>query len=203
VAEFDYSEFWTFGEAWVRGAARVKWVNWTPDLSKRDERLRWVNDTSNGRIVPDAPIPFRQDEGRRWLDWVGSSLVSFKLVSDRLIGVLREQRATGWSTYPVQVTARNGDEIAGYHGFAVTAHALPRWDMSQPTIVPPPVPEGSAITGWKGLFFEAPSWNGSDVFSVDGQIVCTSRVHAALSDADLTNVSYECVTDWMREWDVR
>jgi hypothetical protein len=156
---------------------------------------------SCGLLVPDEAVRFRQDQGRKWCDWAGTSYF-LDLVSERLLGVLADRGATGWSTYAVSVLARDGSDVAGYRGFAVTAKADPAWELSQPTIQSPKVQHGPAYKAWRGLCFEPSTWDGSDVFRVAGQLVCTERVYTALRDAELSNVGYERVTEWMRDWKV-
>lgn len=198
MTEFDYSPFWSFAEGWLPTAARVDWEGWTPDLSKR-ENMQWARDVTSGALVPDEAIPFRQGAGRDWRDWLGSTYF-LDLVSERFVAVLRRQGATGWSTFPVRVTARGGEEVPGYHGFAVRSKAQPAWSLSQPMIIPPATPEGRSISGWRGLFWEPETWDGSDIFRVSSQWICTERIYEALHSADVRNVTFERVTDWVREW---
>jgi hypothetical protein len=199
MAVFDYNPFWSFGEAWLPTAARVSWEGWTPDLSKRDERLQWVKDLATGHLVPDEPVPFRQHAGRDWRDWLGSDFF-LDLVSEHLVAVLRRHNATGWATFPVRVIARNGAEVSGYHGFAVRSEAQPARDSSQPMIVQPAAAEGRSTSGWRGLYWEPETWDRSDIFRVGGQWVCTERVYESLQSAGLRNVAFERVTDWVRQW---
>ncbi len=201
MPEFDYSPFWTFGDAWTPGAVRVLWTDWTPDRSQSRQRLQWTKDVCSGRLIPEHPLPFQQKSGRVWSDWIGSDFL-FALVSERFAGVLRKLSATGWGVYPVQLLARDGSSVSGYHGFSITSTAEAADHLSQAMIRPPDNSGGSARSVWRGLYWKPETWDGSDIFRVAGQLVCTERVYAALVAANLKNVACVRVTEWEREWSI-
>src|SRR3954470_24112661 len=66
---------------------------------------------ARGEVQPEAPIRFVKAEGRRLLDYIGTTHVALVLISPRFQEVLEDHGFTGWSTYDVEL-----DSAAGYRG---------------------------------------------------------------------------------------
>jgi len=187
VAGFDHARFFVLGEDFTRGALRVRPVR----------TLRSAERLTRGEVTRKRPLAFERDEGSRPHDLVGSTHGPV-LVSDRLLGALHG--VSGWTTYPVAIEGVEG----GYHGLAVTGRAGPVDDALSPRVMlPPPVPEGNALPGRRGLLFRPETWDGSDVFLLgDSTItVVTEAVRDALRAARVTNVALEPITEVERVWD--
>jgi hypothetical protein len=124
------------------------------------------------------------------------------LISDKFLDVLRG--FTGWQTYAVRIVGRGGDEVPGYHGLSVTGRCgRIEWEKSERMILPPPVPEGRTMAGWRGMYFSPSSWDGSDVFVPDDEstyVIVTDEVRAAAERARLTNVIFTRLTEFERSW---
>jgi hypothetical protein len=153
VAGFDHGRFYRFGEGFMRGSLRAR-----PDPALFDSAFP----LARGEATLDAPGRFTYDEGTRARDIVGTTYPPLKLVSDRLVGALAG--FTGWTTYPVELTGRDGEPLPGYHGFAVT-----------------------------GRLVEPDDWDGSDVFVTgEGALTFVSEpVRDALLAAGVKNVRLE------------
>jgi hypothetical protein len=132
-------------------------------------------------------------------DFIWTTLAIPKLVSDRVVGLLRAEDVTGWSLYPVRVVGKNGLEIQGFHGLAVVGRCGPfDGSKSQMIIKPPPVPRGRPAPYRKGLYFDPVTWDGSDVFCSEdgsGTVVVTRRVHELFRRHKVTNVYLESLVD--------
>lgn len=151
-----------------------------------------------GEIRPQKPLVFEYMKGASGStprDLVSTSLVSLRLISDRVISVLRE--FSGWGTYPVEVYGKKGERIPGYHGLAVTGRCGPIDDSrSRPAVYPPAVPQGRPTLVWIGLYFDPETWDGSDVFLPEdsANIFVTEAVKEAFEKAKITNVEFTPLT---------
>ena len=76
-----------------------------------------------GEVVPDEPVVFRRHLGNVPRDLVMGASVSLLLISEHVRSILAGGSFTGWATYPVRLLDRRGDEVAGYHGLAVTGRS--------------------------------------------------------------------------------
>jgi hypothetical protein len=193
--EFDFARFHLIGEGFTRGALRVR---------ARAELPADPQQLTRGEAAVVEPIVFDHDQGTRPHDFVGTTWAALDLVSDRFIDVLRDGRFTGWDTYPVVIVGKDGEEVAAYHGLAITGRCgRVEWEKSERVILPPPVPQGRATTGWRGLYFSPSSWDGSDLFvPSDGStyVIVTDAVKAAIEKRRLTNIHFKRLTEFDRNW---
>lgn len=146
-----------------------------------------------GEWQPPEPVVLRADRGGQATDILWTTFPPLVCISRRLVELLQEHRFTGWSTYPVEVYGRRGEQLADYFGFAVTGrageHDLRR---SQVVIKPPPVEGGQPWEVLKGIYFENDFWDGSD-FCLMGStisIIVTRRVVQAFKRAKIRNVEF-------------
>lgn len=152
-----------------------------------------------GEVRPDRPLIFdfkKGASGSTAYDFVGTTLPPLKLISDRVVEVLRS--FSGWSTYPVEVYGKKGERIPGYHGLSITGRCGPIDDSrSQPRIRPPASPAGRATREWIGLYFDPATWDGSDLFLPRGSggTFVTEAVKTALERARITNVQFTPLTE--------
>jgi hypothetical protein len=113
--------------------------------------------------------------------------------------LLKNERVTGWRTYPVEVTDRQGAVIPAYRGFAVTGRCGPfDSSKSQMIIKPPPVPRGRPAPYRRGLYFDPTTWDGSDVFCSENGwlfVVVTQRVQELFRRHKVTNVRFQRLVD--------
>jgi hypothetical protein len=182
----DVHDIFLLGNAHKRGALHVEPV----------EPINDPFDVARGRDLKKRV--FRQLMGSRAYDWVGTTEAVLRLVSTRLVGILREAEVTGWTTYEVQVLSKRGDEFEGYHGFAVTGVCGPI-DNSKSHRVwrEPVVPGGEKHQVWLGFYPDLSAWDGSDVFGVPstGYVFVTTRVKILLEKHKVTNVRFQRLTE--------
>ena len=149
-----------------------------------------------GRV--DTPVRLVTKMGSQAMDVLWSDWIAIVVVSSRLVGVLRAIGATGWSTYPVDASDRNGAPLDGYAGLAITGR-VGALDRTRSEIIqkPAPTPTGTAYAMLKGLYFDEGTWDGSDIFLVEDTlyIVVSERVKRALERARITNVRFTRLTD--------
>ena len=105
------------------------------------------------------------------------------LLSKGLAEELRRRGVAGWTTYPVDVTGRNGEELGEYCGLVVIGRCGPV-DMERSETVSRSFP-GGMFPMRRGLFFEESSWDGSDIFmsSKEAFIFVTGRAKQAFEES--------------------
>jgi hypothetical protein len=192
IADY-YGQFFVMQEGFVRGALRVAPVG----------KLREPRALTRGERRPRKPVRFKRDEGTRPLDLVGTTWAVLTVVSKRVIAVLDSEGFAGWATYPVELHGV-GVEADAYYGLAVHGRCGHIDNSLTPqAMLPPPVPDGNAVLGRRGLLFEHGSWDGSDLFCPsEGTVMfVTSDVRDALIAAEAKNLHFQRVTDVERLWD--
>jgi hypothetical protein len=122
------------------------------------------------------------------------------IVSDSVVQLLRSHGFTGWSLYDVTVHGKQGEQIPGYHGLAITGRCG-EIDWSK-GIEEPRVRPAGIFPVWRGLFFDPVSWDGSDLFvPTNGNYVCVvEAVKKAIKKAKVRNVVFEALDQFERSW---
>lgn len=130
--------------------------------------------------------------------------VGAPIVSSRFVEVLQEQGLTGWLTYPITLTDRDGAELSGYCVLGVSGRCGPiNDDLSELVTVPPPVPTGRESRQLKGLVFDSETWDGSDFCCpTDGTLntFVSARATEALRRARLTGFDLEPAAENLRSF---
>ncbi len=99
-----------------------------------------------GRAVPPHPIEMRL-KGSRPGDFLIGELSIF--VTDHIIELFKNEKVTGWKTYPLRVVNQKPKAISGYHGLQITGRVGPL----------------TATAKKKGkIDFKISTWDGSDLF---------------------------------------
>jgi hypothetical protein len=112
----DCSDAFVLGEEFGRArAVRLRPVD--PDTP--------ADELASGAIAPERPVVFTVAEGRTAGDFIGTTMVTPYIVSPRFVHCLSEHGFTGWATFPIRVSGRMAEELAGYSGLAVTGRSGP------------------------------------------------------------------------------
>jgi len=152
-------------------------------------------------VLPAHPLVFKQNMGSKPKDLVGTGYVAIKLLSSRTIRLLTECGFTGWDTYPVELLDREGTQIAGYHGFAVTGRCGPTDDSKSQRVLKliPTHPDGQ-MPVWVGLYFDPGTWDGSAIFRPRGTVrtFVVEKVKEVLEEAKITNIRFNKLTEIQR-----
>jgi len=182
----ELDRVYSLGEAFSRDALRVN-PRQTVDASAL---LR-------GNLTIDKPLVFEISQGRKRVDLVGTGYAGLVLVSDSFINVLSDAGFTGWTTYPVHVLGRVGDELVGYHGLSILGRCGPLDLYRGEKIIMAAPPGGTALPGWRGFHFDPSTWDGSDLFLPEGArlLFVVEAVKNALQKAGLSNLSLERITE--------
>lgn len=186
--QLDFGQLYTLGSDLNRGALHFRPVH---DIDNPASLLR-------GDVRPRHLVEFRRYMGTKPQDIMGTTHAILLLVSERFVDVLLEERATGWGTYPVRIYDKIGLELSGYHGLTVTGRAGPiDRSRSRIELVPPPVPQGKAMYTEIGTYFDPATWDGSDIFVLEGTgVVCVvERIKLALEKRELTNLDFERMSE--------
>ena len=110
------------------------------------------------------PVVFQQVSGKKFTDILNTGWPSFYLISDKFKNLLEEQHFTGWTTYPILLQDKKGNQIEGYHGFSVTGVSGPISYGNSPTFEARYVPTGPLVRFYKGGNIDLSKWDGSDFF---------------------------------------
>lgn len=157
-----------------------------------------AGDLHRGTVVPETSVGFRVPMKRSLGDIVGTGYAYPDLVSPKVVSVLAEGGFTGWSSFPVHVVGPMGDQFLGYRGLSITGRSGPiDRSLSERVILPPPVPEGTAMPHWKGFCPEAGSWDGTDLFIPEGTMfTCvTASVRYTLVTAGVVGFRFERMSE--------
>jgi hypothetical protein len=127
-------------------------------------------------------------------DIVRTTIAAPMIVSDRVVTILRV--FSGWITYPVKLIGKNGSQLPGYHGLAITGRCGPidnaraiKFDKIMP---------GGIYPWWRGLYFDPMTWDGTDLFMpIDrvGWIFVVERVRRALERANVGDLVFTSLDD--------
>jgi len=148
-----------------------------------------------GELRLARPIVYRYHMGKVPQDLVATTFPARYLLSDRMVLALSNGNFSGWSTYPVRVIGKDGQEILGYHGFSITGKSgPPDWSRSQR--VERQV-RGGIWPYLKGVYIDETTWDGSDIFIPEGTgyICIMEAVHEALKPLNLTNIEFQPISE--------
>lgn len=123
------------------------------------------------------------------------------IVSSKFIDLLRDAQFTGWDTYRVQVMAKDGRVVPGFHGLAITGRCDPA-DLSRSDLVLREYP-GGWFPVFRGHFFDERSWDGCDMFMERAdergnrtlRRYVTGRVVKALGRSRISNLHIEKLSE--------
>ena len=179
----DFNEVFLFGEAFKLPAIRVTFES-HPALAD------WIS-VLHAECNPNPELKVHETTGSRAYDVLGSTILLY-LVSQRFRSGLRAAGVTGWDSLPID-TGFFGP-ITGYEVLRVLGRCGPIDNSkSERVILPPPVPKGAAMPGWRGLYFDPSSWDGSDIFGpkATGQIFVTEKAAGVIRQMKPSNVHLE------------
>lgn len=124
-------------------------------------------------------------------DVIWATLALPLLISERLLGLLRDLQFSGWDVTPVELQGKTGELLSAYYFLRVHGRCG-RLDYGQSKKVDKIYP-GGVFPVWKGLYFDPATWDGSDIFMADGAgfKFVTEAVKGALEKAKVKNISFE------------
>lgn len=191
----DLADTYRLAEAFKRGAFRPRVVGYA---EMDDEVLREYH---RGQRRPVKPLRLEWAEGAHLMDLTGTTAVLPEVVSQRFVDVLRDNGVTGWSTFPIELHGKGGDLIEGYFGLAVTGRCgVLQLDRSRvETRI------GASGKPYKvkiGLFFDASTWDGSDMFVPEdtAHVFVVGKVKRLLEKAKISNVTFTPLDTFERQW---
>jgi hypothetical protein len=155
---------------------------------------------TRAEITLPYPVQARWAMGRKKpSDFIWTTLSVPRLVSERVVTILRDAGLTGWRTYDLELVGHDGAPIPGYYGFAVHGRCGPidnSKSVEMPTVYP-----GGIFPAWHGLYFEPDTWDGSDFFmSKDGfgAMFVVEDVRRVFRKAKIRNVDFKRLVDITR-----
>ena len=151
-----------------------------------------------GMEQPSGPLEFKHVTGAKPTDVITTEYVPLRLISSRMVHLLQREGITGWSTFPVAVTGKKGESVPEYHGLVVTGRCGPiQNELSKPVLLEPRYAGGPPRQARMGLYFDAQTWDGSDLFTAEGvgYIFAVERVKHVIERAKVTNVVFKPLTE--------
>jgi hypothetical protein len=124
-------------------------------------------------------------------DIVWTTLAVPVLLSERIVGLLREGQFTGWDVVPVELQDKTGGTLPTYYFLRVRGRCGPidnersvKFDKIMP---------GGVFPRWRGLYFDPSTWDGCDVFTSASDIAwvfVVEAVKSAFEKAKVKNVLF-------------
>ena len=184
VNEVRYECLYTLTDPFAKRFARGR-VRLPPDLHP--------NRLLRGETQPACPLMVQMPPRGTVGDFVWTGEVALVLMSGRVVGALRRDRVTGWSTYPVRLEGIEAADTPMFFGLQITGRCGPL-DRSRGEWVHKDDEPGKQL---RGLFFEETSWDGSDFFIPSGSlhIFVSERVKECLKREKVTNARLERLID--------
>jgi hypothetical protein len=158
-----------------------------------------------GESKPRKPVRITHDMGEPTPgDVIWTDMVVPLVVSQRFVDVLLEHGFTGWGTYPVEVHAKGGRLVPGYHGLSIKGRCGPiQYEKSQ--VIYEEFP-GGRFPSYRGMYFDPNSWDGSDFFMPTtpdtGWTFILEPVKKALAKARIGNLLLERADQIVHPMDV-
>ena len=124
-------------------------------------------------------------------DFIWTTLAIPVLVSAKVVGLLQEVGATGWSAPPIPLFGKQGEAIPGYHLLTVHGRCGPVRDGRSARVMKPY--PGGPFPVWRGLYAEPGTWDGSDLYMPEGGagwIFVSPRMRSKLERARVGNVVF-------------
>jgi hypothetical protein len=141
---------------------------------------------------PSVPIRARWAMGlAKPTDVVWTTLALPLLVSERVVEVLRNGGFVGWDALPVELRGKMNEIIPGYYVVRIRGRCGPV-DENQCVKIDGIFP-GGVFPVWKGLYFDPSTWDGADVFMIEGTAfkLVVEEMKAALQKAKVKNLLFE------------
>jgi len=123
-------------------------------------------------------------------DIVWTTLALPMVVSERVVGILRESGFSGWDVLPVELRDKDGLLLPTYYYLRVRGRCGPIESGRSEKI--DKIYPGGVFPIWRGLYFDAETWDGSDLFMAIGagfKFVVESVKHV-FEEAKVKNVLF-------------
>jgi hypothetical protein len=192
-AEFEY--FFLISSGHSPNALHVKADKSAP-WDKLGSEPAAINRLVLGEFKPGQVLGFTQFSGDLLTDLVTTGYSRLRLISDRLVQVLRNENISGWSSFPVIIRKKDGALVDGYQGLSISGRCGPI-DNSLSIVQDAPVE--SPWRGKKvamGYYFDKTRWDGSELFTPNGGLLmATERVKQILEKDGATNIRFDRLTE--------
>lgn len=160
---------------------------------KMETTWEMVWQLTRGEIRSYHPTVVRWESGRDLQDVIWTTFAIPVIANERVVSLLQENDLTGWSTYPIVLSGKDGSVISGFRGLAITGRCgAVDWSQSQRVMKEYPA---GLFPIWRGPRIR--DWDGSDLFMSNdaraGYKFVTTRVRTAFQEARVLNVAFDSV----------
>jgi hypothetical protein len=186
----EFNKIYELAPAFVRGVLHVD----AADPKYNNVSLL----ITRGEFRVDEAVVFRHDSGGRARDFVCST-AGHIIGSPKVIDILKDNRFTGWTTYPVEIYNKQDEKLEGYAGLAIIGRCGYLDATNSKRVLVPLYPGVQPSWQMQGLEFDPDSWDGSDLFcpgDVQPIILAVDKVVQALKKAKVTNMRAVALSDY-------
>lgn len=124
-------------------------------------------------------------------DVIWTTLAVPILLSERVVGLMRDLELTGWDVIPVELRGKHGESLPTYYFLSVRGRCGPidnnrsvRFETNMP---------GGVYPRWRGIYFDPATWDGSDLFTSSCDVAwvfVVDEVKKAFEKAKVQNVLF-------------
>lgn len=151
---------------------------------------------ARGEWRPSHQLKFVHHSGRHPCDFVTTGYPGVRLISERLVDLMKRNRLSGWNECPVQVFDEHQDLVPGLYALQVIGRCGGIDTTTLPRAVEIGVDGVTEFPVWKGLLFDLYTWDGSDIFipeSIDDKtnshLIASNRVKRLFDEHKITNIN--------------
>lgn len=155
--------------------------------------------------VSDRPLVAKWNLGApKPGDIASACTIGILFISERVRGLLKKYKLTGWSTYPVALYDKAGKLCEGFVGLSITGRCGPQNEECGELV------HGQNLNAqfpqFRGIYFDESTWDGSDFF-LSGRrgrrVFVTEAVKRVFEDNAIANVMFTPLTEatWIKVLD--
>ena len=151
-----------------------------------------------GKVNKKDKVVYTYLQGKKPYDIIGCSFPHLNIISKNFYELLKDNRVSGWDSYPVEVLKKGKVLLNDYYGLSIKGKCGPILDeKSNQMLMPPKVPSATSYYAYVGLYFDPNTWDGSDIFCPEGSyhIFVTEKVKNLIEQAGITNVLFGKITE--------
>ncbi len=189
----EMNDFYDFSSKMVSSTVHAHAIGLKTDEKGINDEWNLVKGKYQGI---EFPVIFRQTYGKKFTDILGTGWPCLYLISEKLKGLLEENRLTGWTIFPIKLYDKKGKEIHGYHGFSIVGRCVSISYEKSEIIEKRLVPTGPICRFYKGVTIE--NWDGTDFFTPEKtyEIFISKKAAEVLEKNKITNLRLQNLSDF-------
>ncbi|SHN45106.1 hypothetical protein [Chitinophaga sp. CF418] len=150
-----------------------------------------------GELDLDAPIHFSKNMGKKKYDAIHGGDVGVQLFHNRLFEAFKSENVTGYHAIPALINLKEG-VLEDYSCLVIAGRASGIDDYKGEIVRKGPFVAGGQPDYFKkGIYFDETTWDGSDIFLLDGKlfIAVTPKVKGIIEKLRMTNIDLKGIEE--------